>query len=440
MSSGPTSPPTSPSALYAYKLRDDGYDVALLPPSPRSSTLLVAPKPTYPPTLNTDHSEDLYSSPSDSESIHDDPLSSPPPISLLPYAAPSRPSSATGFLFSHSEPNSDLQHPPSLSGITEPYLSPSTLSMSTPPPSSMSTPGPSNSASFSSKSSKSSNFPRRQSLLDPRASAGAKGRMISSPPPRMHMIRVPSEETRVLARAQQQTNFKSSHPNYPARGSVVLYRLDDPTQDVLNMRDVEALLPPNLPFGSGGGGRSRQDRSGSGSMTISRSSMDGVGSVAGSMRSFSSRHSVMSGDSRIPLIRSDFRDGSHRKGQEMQLVAYAYQPDALLDGEDDGEDDDWLHDPKVSFYASPQSKAGIGENKGKDSELSPSLRTGKTGYVEDSISMRGLGNYFTLWLLLVGLVALFIFYPVVTEAGRSDLSDSIVNNPNINSTGQATAR
>ncbi|KAJ3768910.1 hypothetical protein FB446DRAFT_814077 [Lentinula raphanica] len=146
----------------------------------------------------------------------------------------------------------------------------------------------------------------------------------------------------------------------------------------------------------------------------------------------------MSGDSRIPLISpspgTGVGTGSHHTGLPTPhahpgylgtpgssvpvLVAYAYQLDALYDSdEDNGEDDNWLHDPRVSFYA-----AGKGKGRGKkneevgQSELESQMKTwsGTTEYVEDTMSLCGLGNYFAIWLLLLGLVALFIFYPVLT--------------------------
>ncbi|KAJ4473126.1 hypothetical protein J3R30DRAFT_766218 [Lentinula aciculospora] len=478
MSSSP--PPASNSALYAYKLREDGYDVALLPPSPRSSTQitqLVAPKPnvpfagftldpentdsvdnrysntTYPPPANpksprnvdvdNEDNASLYSSPS-AGSFHAS-LSSPPPPSLLPYTAPSRPSSAAEFL-----PRSNLnqQYLASPLGTFSGAVPESAGPYPTPL-----TPSSIPSYSIISAGTSSSNSLRKQTRFDSPLSIGTSltRERVSSPP---RMIRVPSEETRVLAHAQQQTKLNQSlQSGISARGSVVLYRLDEPKLNMMDV-DVKALLPPNLPFGgSRRGGRNGPESS---SMSRSLSSMDGAGSVRST--SSISRHSVMSGDSRIPLIRSNYdldnRNGvgtSFGKGKgvhDLQLVAYAYQPDALLDGEEDDEDDDWLHDPRVSFYASPSpgvkrstlavhSSPGLGVGKGTPE---PHIPKSKSGYVEDSMSLRGLGNYFTIWLLLVGLVALFIFYPVVTEAGRRDLADSIVNNPNINETGQATAR
>ncbi|KAE9404952.1 hypothetical protein BT96DRAFT_988793 [Gymnopus androsaceus JB14] len=134
----------------------------------------------------------------------------------------------------------------------------------------------------------------------------------------------------------------------------------------------------------------------------------------------------MSIDSRIPLV----HDGNGTwggigsgSGNGKQMVAYAYQPDALLDGEEDDEDDDYLHDPRVSFYATPRNgKQGL-----------------RAGYKEDTISVRGVVNYTTIWLVLVAIIALFVFYPV-TEFNRVDADEIIANNANINSTGQATAR
>ncbi|KAJ3829930.1 hypothetical protein F5880DRAFT_1501938 [Lentinula raphanica] len=167
--------------------------------------------------------------------------------------------------------------------------------------------------------------------------------------------------------------------------------------------------------------------SGSGSGSL------GVGSVS----SVSSRHSI------IPSPGTGVGTGSHYTGLPTPhahpgypgtpgssvpvLVAYAYQLDALYDSdEDDGEDDDWLHDPRVSFYAAVDSSQmglqGKGKGRGKkneevgQSELESQMKTrsGTMGYVEDTMSIRGLGNYFAIWLLLLGLVALFIFYPVLT--------------------------
>ncbi|KAJ3728052.1 hypothetical protein DFJ43DRAFT_1085611 [Lentinula guzmanii] len=215
----------------------------------------------------------------------------------------------------------------------------------------------------------------------------------------MNMVRVPSEETRVLARAQQQQR-RSLHAPHSTRPLVVLYRLDTDT-------DVEALVPPSLPFrnGSGNGnGRSRGGSSGSSMLTPAMDRMSGSGSGSSSMRSMSSRHSIMSGDSRLPLITASTEyeyeyDVHPHLHPHQQLVAYASEVDALIDGdEDDGEDDDWLHDPRVSFYA--------GQGKGEKKKR-------KSGYVEDGMSYRGIGNYFMIWLILLGLVALFVFYPVL---------------------------
>jgi len=216
--------------------------------------------------------------------------------------------------------------------------------------------------------------------------------MVDGDLPHPALIRIPSEETRVLAQAHAQAGHSRNQ-----RGMVVLYRLDEPRHD------VEALLPPHRPFGRG-------------------KSRDLSGSVMNaSVRSTMTRQSFMSIDSRIPLFRSD--GGTERiPGKGTQLVAYAYQPDALLDGEQDDEDDDWLHDPRVSLYATPGTKSK------------------RSGYREDTISIRGVVNYTTIWLMLVAIIALFVLYPVSTEFRGNDTDELIANNPNINSTGQATAR
>ncbi|KAJ3798064.1 hypothetical protein GGU11DRAFT_782553, partial [Lentinula aff. detonsa] len=300
-----------------------------------------------------------------------DPLEAPPPLSLLPsspsspypypYAPPSRPSSATAFL-TRSEVGFNLN--PN-NGPIRPVLESGSLR---------------------------GQHGRVRGLdLGVGVGSGA-GRTM------MNMVRVPSEETRVLARAQQQQQRRSLHAPHSTRPLVVLYRLDT---------DVEALVPPSLPFRNGNGnGRGRGGGSGSSMLTPAMDRMSGSGSGSSSMRSMSSRHSIMSGDSRLPLITAIATASAEYEYEydvhpHQQLVAYASEVDALIDGdEDDGEDDDWLHDPRVSFYAG-QGK-GEGEKKKR-----------KTGYVEDGMSYRGIGNYFMIWLILLGLVALFVFYPVL---------------------------
>ncbi|KAJ3742521.1 hypothetical protein DFH05DRAFT_1501080 [Lentinula detonsa] len=340
--------------------------------------------PGYPPPiidLDNDHAsrfqgqvESRVGAPVRRDSL--DPLESPPPVSLLPsspsssypypYAPPSRPSSAAAFL-TPSEVGVNLN--PNY-GPVRPVLS----------------------GQLESGSLRGQHGRVRGLDLGVGVGSGA-GRTM------MNMVRVPSEETRVLARAQQQQR-RSLHAPHSTRPLVVLYRLDTDT-------DIEALAPPSLPFRNGNGnGRGRGGGSRSSMFTPAMDRMSGSGSS--SMRSMSSRHSIMSGDSRLPLITAsteyeyeyDVHPHLHLHPHQ-QLVAYASEMDALIEGdEDDGEDDDWLHDPRVSFYAG-QGK-GEGERKKR-----------KTGYVEDGMSYRGIGNYFMIWLILLGLVALFVFYPVL---------------------------
>ncbi|KAJ3755716.1 hypothetical protein EV360DRAFT_72637 [Lentinula raphanica] len=404
-------------------------------------------------------------------------LDSPPPVSFLspkpktlksygPYSAlPRRSSSPTSsFLPTHRPMETML-----------PLLElESTEHRPTQPSAQL--PGLGDTPERDSGSSKSSNLnSNSRSIVSSQSNSPGKSK---TPPssvetPYSHMVRVPSEETRVLAQAQQeqrkaqstQSNVKLSQtphsplphgpparPGLPLRPSVVLYRLENhhPSEDSThlhpqvmqhkgNVGDSESdhfAPPPMRRFGGSGSG------SGSGSL--------GVGSVS----SLSSRHSIMSGDSRIPLISpgTGVGPGSHHTGLPTPhahpgypgtpgssvpvLVAYAYQLDALYDSdEDDGEDDDWLHDPRVSFYAAvdsaqmgPQGKGqgkgkgkGIGKGERNEEVGQPELesqvvktRSGTAGYIEDTMSLRGLGNYFAIWLLLLGLVALFIFYPVLT--------------------------
>ncbi|KAJ3826856.1 hypothetical protein F5880DRAFT_1504321 [Lentinula raphanica] len=400
-------------------------------------------------------------------------LDSPPPVSFLtpkpktlksygPYSAlPRRPSSPTSsFLPTHRPMETML-----------PLLElESTEHRPTQPPAQL--PDLGDTPERDSGSSKSSNLnSNSRSILSSQSSSPGKSK---TPPssletPYSHMVRVPSEETRVLAQAQQEQrkarstqpklsqfphspipHAPSARPVLPLRPSVVLYRLENhhPSEDPTHLHpqvvrhesnvgdsELNHFAPPPMRrfYGSGSGSRSL-----------------GVGSVS----SVSSRHSIMSGDSRIPLISpspgvgtgAGAGTGSHHTGlltphahpgppgypgtpgsSVPVLVAYAYQLDALYDSdEDDGEDDDWLHDPRVSFYAAVDSAQmgpqGKGKGRGKrnedvvQSELESQMKTrsGTTGYVEDTMSLRGLGNYFAIWLLLLGLVALFIFYPVLT--------------------------
>ncbi|KIK52827.1 hypothetical protein GYMLUDRAFT_49660 [Collybiopsis luxurians FD-317 M1] len=417
--------PPPPSALHAYQLRNSVNLNDTIPTAGSSSgaAQVLAPKPsipfsqfsfmnedpttlgaTYPPPPNGSephHSLLEYADAQGEDGMDGldagrrNSLASPPPRSSLPYSTQSRPSSSTGFL----SPKYDLDpsSPAGISGLPASFsASPYPLQSSLRPGSGSMTPAtPTPRQPRSASSSRSSSMIRDSGFSIPQ-----------------HMIRIPSEETRVLAQARQaqgQAAKNSAHPAVPPRGSVVLYRLDDSRQDTLahlgKLNDVEALLPPNLPFGGKAhGGRQAQ------------LSMDEQ-----SLRTTGSRQSFMSGDSRIPLFHTN--EDMKGAGSGTQLVAYAYQPDALLDGEEDDEDDDWLHDPRVSFFAS------LG--KGKE--------PARSGYVERSMSVRGVVNYIAVWLLLVGLVALFVFYPVVDQL-HGQKFDDIANNPNINSTGQATAR
>ncbi|KAE9404953.1 hypothetical protein BT96DRAFT_988794 [Gymnopus androsaceus JB14] len=159
-----SSPSPPPSELYAYKLRDDGYDCAVF-------------------AVFVDGGVSLYSTVTGtSESQRRRSLASPPPASLLPYATAaeaSRPSSTTEFLQQTSHPMQPQIHPMPGSPLTAPFMAPrphpragSGSTLLTPPS-------------------------RKHSRSDTIASADT---------PHPALIRIPSEETRVLAQAQAAQN------------------------------------------------------------------------------------------------------------------------------------------------------------------------------------------------------------------------------------------
>jgi hypothetical protein len=53
------------------------------------------------------------------------------------------------------------------------------------------------------------------------------------------------------------------------------------------------------------------------------------------------------------------------------------------------------------------------------------------------ISWRGLSNLLSLIALIGAIIALFVVYPVFAFYRYNDRNSAIVNNPNINATGQA---
>ncbi|KAF5386551.1 hypothetical protein D9757_005875 [Collybiopsis confluens] len=432
------SPPPA-STLHKYPLKQTGYDAVAVeepqemtyPPPPNNleshHLLLEEEGDDEPAGIETDHTRQIS-------------LASLPPTSALPpHLAQTRP-----LHLSSTDLSSPVHHdsyPSSSAGsiLVRPN-SPFSLSPQPPPPPAtvaiLSPPTTLSSISSSrtprqmrSNSSSKSSWSRDSSFV-------RDSRYPTPPPQQQHTHWISTEETRVLAEAQQQQQRRSTIDGgatvTPVRTSVILYRLDDTRQDSLSpspvsrlddskARDMEeALVPPSLPFGGGaGGGREGRRHPSTGTMT-----------------STASRQSYMSGDSRVPLV-SGMGLGGVNPSTGSQFVAYAYQLDALLDGEEDDEDDDWLHDPRVPFFASSDTRKSKGKGKEEDKEKGLSVDPSRTsGYVEQAISWRGLVNYVSIWLLLAGLVALFIFYPVVDQTLHRGMAD-IANNPSINSTGQA---
>jgi len=96
---------------------------------------------------------------------------------------------------------------------------------------------------------------------------------------------------------------------------------------------------------------------------------------------------------------------------ERGLIAYAYDPS--LDEREPVDDEDRLHDPFT-----PDEK----------------LRVGGSGTL---MSMRGFFNIVTLLLLVAGLVALFVVFPVYRFYHDDGTLSRIVGNTRINATGQA---
>ncbi|EEB98789.1 hypothetical protein MPER_01645, partial [Moniliophthora perniciosa FA553] len=133
-------------------------------------------------------------------------------------------------------------------------------------------------------------------------------------------------------------------------------------------------------------------------------------------------------------------------GAERGLVAYPYDPDQIDDqlGDmdvDDGED--WSFEDEYNGARwNEKNKMGLGSNPSSTSDATASAATTRTRHRHPTnnstlLSSRGIINLLGLLLLTIGLLSLFIVYPVVSfyrEDGRIAL---ITGNVRINSTGQA---
>jgi len=112
-----------------------------------------------------------------------------------------------------------------------------------------------------------------------------------------------------------------------------------------------------------------------------------------------------SGDSIFSLSSdSKYPYGAFKHGA---LVPYAFDPD--LEHTNEPEEDDFLHDPE-------------------DARLRPPSR----------MNLRAVLNVGSLFLLILGLMFLFIFYPAYHYLTAHEFSAAIVGNTLVNSTGQVS--
>ena len=176
-----------------------------------------------------------------------------------------------------------------------------------------------------------------------------------------------------------------SFPLSPAgRGSMVLYRLAD------EGKEKDGLPPPNLRF--------------LGSETSHRASV-----VSSSGSSFVSLADSKYPGGAIPSVRG--------------LVPYAYDPSG--DENEPMDEEDLLHDPRA--YAAYKA-GGLPKSKG-GSTIPPGKRH------SHSFPWRGIANVSVLVSLILGLLCLFIFYPVMTFYRDEARNNAIQGNVRVNATG-----
>ncbi|KAL0581401.1 hypothetical protein V5O48_000665 [Marasmius crinis-equi] len=255
-----------------------------------------------------------------------------------------------------------------------------------------------------------------------------------------HILRVPSEESRALSmhippsaastRPSTPSSLSSKSPAFPPalghgspqRGSMILYRLaSDELRSASESSDGTLLAPPRFRNSSlGGGGTGKRDSIASNS----RMSISGDSIVS------------LSSDSKYPV-----------GGSERGLVPYAYDPDE--EGEDllvyeDEEGEDWEFEDKHNEarwnekLRVSQSNSDPGSSNATHSpEIPREQRKAPLTRQNLYYSSRGVVNATGLIILLFGLLALFIAYPVVSFYNDNTRNFNILNNPRINSTGQA---
>ncbi|ESK88947.1 hypothetical protein Moror_13200 [Moniliophthora roreri MCA 2997] len=246
-----------------------------------------------------------------------------------------------------------------------------------------------------------------------------------------HVKRIPSEESRALSMYAPQSGMSSTRTSTPStlvptpnssigphRASMILYRLAADELDTSSPHSESGLLPPPRFHHSYHAGNKR----------------DSITSTSGLSTSGDSFVSLAS-DSKYPVT-----------GSERGLVAYPYDPDEVddqLDDIDADDGEDWSFEDEYNGARwNEKNKMSLGSNPSSMSDATTSAAATRTRPPHPTnnstlLSSRGITNLLGLFLLIIGLLSLFIVYPVVSfyhDDGRNAL---ITGNVRINSTGQA---
>ncbi|KAK7029681.1 hypothetical protein VNI00_014379 [Paramarasmius palmivorus] len=274
--------------------------------------------------------------------------------------------------------------------------------------------------------------PNSGGSLSPGNTASTRQSYLSHRASFTNVFRIPSEESRALSMyvppssASITSPSRSSTPSTlaptpgPHRASMILYRLAADEYDPSSPHSEAGLLPPP---------RFRQSYH-SGNKRDSIISTSGVSSSGDSFVSLAS-------DSKYPVA-----------GSERGLVPYAYDPDEVDDRVDDidaEEGEDWFFEDEYNEARwNEKMKRSLDSNPSSTSDATASasgMRNGPRGRRQANktalLSSRGMVNLFGLLLLIVGLLALFVVYPVVSFYHHDGRNALITGNTRINSTGQA---
>ncbi len=115
------------------------------------------------------------------------------------------------------------------------------------------------------------------------------------------------------------------------------------------------------------------------------------------------------------------------------LVAYVWDPDDEDDDDDEEPAERWMHDPSTvnPLYSKDKSAAS-----------SPGAGPGAKPYYTPrrTVSIRGVVNVAALVALVVGLLCLFIVFPITKTLSDNGVALKILENTRINATGQAVSR